>query len=75
MTAGERAEVRAILVAAGAPAEDLEWLVESCPSLADARGYRPPPQQAWCARCDGVRAVDERGCIACRDSDNEGRQP
>jgi len=62
----DREEVRAILVAAGAPPGDLEWLVRSCPSLEDARGYRPPAQQAWCLDCGDVTACDERGCIVCR---------
>lgn len=35
------ARVREILVAAGAPERDLEWLVESCPSVWDAMKYTP----------------------------------
>ena len=63
----DRDEIRAILVAAGAPSGDLEWLVASCPSIEDARGYRPPPaRQAWCLDCGDVTACDESGCIACR---------
>lgn len=63
----DRAEVRSILVAAGAPAKDLDWLVASCPSIEDALGYE---RQAWCARCDGVTACDDQdqSCIACRGS-------
>ena len=63
----DRVEVRAILVAAGAPPGDLEWLVRSCPSLGDAKCYRPPARQAWCLDCGGVTACDAEGCIACRD--------
>ena len=62
----DRVEVRAILVAAGAPPGDLEWLVRSCPSVEDARGYRPPAREAWCASCGDVRACDSEGCLACR---------
>jgi len=62
----DRDEIRAILMAAGAPADDLEWLVRSCPGLEDARGYRPPARQAWCIDCGDVTACDDRGCIACR---------
>lgn len=62
----DRDEVRAILIAAGAPVADLEWLVESCPSIEDAKGYRPPARQAWCARCDEVTACDQQGCLTCR---------
>ena len=38
----DRELVREILIAACAPARDLSWLVASCPSVAHARGYRPP---------------------------------
>lgn len=62
----DREEVRTILMATGAPPGDLEWLVRSCPSLEDARGYRPPARQAWCLDCSDVTACDERGCITCR---------
>lgn len=62
----DRDEVRAILVDAGAPAADLEWLIASCPSVEDARSYRPPPRQAWCIDCGGVTACDAKGCIVCR---------
>lgn len=65
-TSVDREAVRAILVAAGAPPGDLKWLVRSCPSLEDARGYRPPARQAWCLDCGDVTACDERGCIVCR---------
>lgn len=78
MMPADRAEVRAILVAADAPAEDLEWLVESCPSVADARSYRPPPRLAWCARCDGVRVADSKGCATCREAtelEQRGQEP
>jgi len=62
----DRDEVRAILVAARAPADDLDWLVASCPSVDDARGYRPPARQAWCIDCGGISACDDQGCIVCR---------
>lgn len=62
----DREEVRRILVEAGAPATDLDWLVASCPSIEDARGYRPPAREAWCIDCGGVRACDANGCIVCR---------
>jgi hypothetical protein len=66
----DRDEVRAILIAAGAPARDLEWLVRSCPSIEDARAYRPPHSIAYCARCGGPRAVDPQlGCIECATSE------
>ena len=56
----DRDEVRAALLAAGAPARDLEWLTESCPSLTAARAYRttegvplaPQPEPAPDARPD-----------------------
>lgn len=62
----EDLEIRAILVAAGAPSEDLEQLVAACPSLDEARGYRPPPREAWCAACGGVRPCDAGGCVVCQ---------
>lgn len=37
----DREIVREILVARGAPAEALEWLVESCPSVEVAREFVP----------------------------------
>lgn len=62
----DRAEVQRILVEAGAPAKDLEWLTTSCPSLEHARGYRAPPRYAWCVECCGATACDDGGCIGCR---------
>jgi hypothetical protein len=62
----DRDQVRAILVAAGAPTEDLNWLIASCPSIEDARGYRPPPRSAWCIDCADVRPCDDGGCLVCR---------
>jgi len=59
-------EIRAILVAAGVPPGDLEWLVRSCPSIEDARSYRPPARQAWCLDCDDVQPCDDGGCLTCR---------
>lgn len=63
----DRAKVREILVAAGAPAEDLEWLVEGCPSLDDARAYRAI-RIAWCVDCGASRMCDPEGCLECRRS-------
>jgi hypothetical protein len=57
--------IRAILEAAGAPVRDLEWLVASCPTVADARGYHPPAV-AWCPRCGEAVVVDSQGCVPCR---------
>lgn len=62
----DRDEVRRILVEAGAPAGDLEWLIASCPSVDDAEGYRAPPRIAWCVDCGQATACDDDGCIACR---------
>jgi len=38
-----REAIREILIAAGAPARDLEWLTASCPDADTARRYTPPP--------------------------------
>lgn len=62
----DRDKIRALLVGAGAPAEDLDWLVASCPSERDAERYRAPPRDAWCFRCDGVTLTDREGCVPCR---------
>lgn len=59
--------VRKILLAAGAPAQDMDALVDACRTLDDARGYRRQPRQAWCVRCDGVTASDDAGCLECRE--------
>jgi hypothetical protein len=64
--AGRPRRVRAILAGAGAPARDLDWLVASCASVEDGRGYRPPPRHAWCVDGRGVAACDDLGCIACQ---------
>jgi len=40
----DRGLVRRILVAAGAPERDLEWLTASCPSVDDALAYQPPEE-------------------------------
>lgn len=37
-----RAEIRGVLIAAGAPHRDLAWLTASCPSIGHAMAYRPP---------------------------------
>jgi len=68
ITVDERDEMRRVLVAGGAPAQDLEWLVASCPSLNDARDYRPPARWAWCVDCGQERPCDQRGCITCREA-------
>jgi hypothetical protein len=62
----DRDEVRRVLVAAGAPAGDLEWLTASAPSLEAARGYRSPARYAWCLECMGEVPCDDEGCINCR---------
>lgn len=41
----DRVRVREILVAAGAPAHDVEWLTASCPSVDHALRYRPPAKE------------------------------
>lgn len=38
----DRDLIREILITAGAPDRDLEWLSRSCPSLAAALTYQPP---------------------------------
>ena len=58
--------IREILIANGAPARDLEWLVSICPGEAEAMAYRPTQRMAWCVRCDGPRVVDAAGCVDCR---------
>ncbi len=63
----DRELIREILVDLRAPANDLEWLTASCPSVEDAREYRPPPVYAWCVVCGGERPTDEAGCMACRE--------
>ncbi len=44
-TVVDREAVRAILVAAGAPKRDLEWLVVSAPSVQAAMAYSPPHEK------------------------------
>lgn len=69
LPAPDRAEVRRILESAGAPARDLEWLTESCPSIEDALGYQPPPaiqRRAWCLECGDATLCDDDGCLNCR---------
>lgn len=39
-TTAERMLIREILIEAGAPSTDLEWMTSSCPSVAHARTYR-----------------------------------
>jgi hypothetical protein len=48
----DRELVRVILVDAGAPLADLEWLVTSCPSVDDALNYQPPCNGAWFGRTE-----------------------
>lgn len=62
----DRDEVLRILVEAGAPAKDLEWLTDSCPSIEAARRYRPPRRVAWCFACDAATSCDDAGCLDCR---------
>lgn len=38
-TPSERKSITEILIAAGAPDRDIEWLVNSCPSIDAALGY------------------------------------
>ena len=40
----ERAEIRSIIVEAGAPMAHVEWLARSCPSVDDAMTYKPSNQ-------------------------------
>jgi hypothetical protein len=70
--APDRGAIRAILVAAGAPQNDLDWLTASCPSIEAAQGYRPPPRIAWCIACCGPARQDDNGCIDCRESGEKG---
>lgn len=67
----DRAKVREVLVARGAPAEDLEWLVRSCLALADAYDYQPPQREAWCPRCSEAVPCNARGCIYCQAATSE----
>lgn len=60
----DRAAIRAALVAAGAPADELDWLADSCPSIDKARAYRPACI-AWCPRCDGPTICGADGCMSC----------
>lgn len=62
----DRDKVRSILVERGAPKEDLDWLVASCVTLADAYDYCPPLRQAYCARCREVVPCNALGCIYCQ---------
>ena len=65
----DRDFVREALVRAGAPAQDLEWLVASCPSELDALEYRAPLPEAFCATCDRPQPTDAHGCVRCRSVD------
>lgn len=65
----DRDLIREILVDRGAAAGDLEWLVESCPSVRDAEDFRPPPHTAWCVDCGSEQLADIAGCLACRRSE------
>lgn len=62
----DRSEIRTVLQELGAPERDLEWLVASCPSVADALTYKPPVRSAWCHTCNGVTVYDDYGCVPCR---------
>lgn len=63
----DRAAVRRVLVAAGAPEKDLEWLSASAPSIDYARTYRPPAREAWCLECSSPQPTDAAGCLTCRE--------
>jgi hypothetical protein len=65
----DRDFVREALVRAGAPPQDLEWLVASCPSEIDALEYRAPLPEAFCAVHDGPQPTDHLGCVFCRSVD------
>lgn len=41
----ERDRIREILIAAGAPGRDIGWLTASCPGVAAAHAYAPPPDR------------------------------
>lgn len=78
VSAEDRALIRDVLVAAGAPASAVEWLVASCPSVEHALTYEPARPIAYCARCQGPRVCDADGCIVCRTVIPQGdddRQP
>lgn len=54
-----------ILIAAGAPDRDVPWLTASCPSIADAMLYAPPPDgmigaslAETCAILRGMISID-----------------
>lgn len=40
----DRELIREILIERGAPGNDLEWMVASCPDVKSARTYRPPEE-------------------------------
>lgn len=65
----DREFVREALIRAGAPAQDLEWLVASCPSEFDALEYRAPLPEAFCAVHDEPQPTDQHGCVLCRSED------
>lgn len=65
----DRDFVREALVRAGAPAQDLEWLVRSCPDEIAALGYRAPLPDAFCAVHKRPQPTDQHGCVLCRSVD------
>ncbi len=65
----DREFVREAIVRAGAPEQDLEWLVASCPSELDALEYRAPLPEAFCAGHNGPQPTDQHGCVLCRSED------
>jgi hypothetical protein len=67
----DRDFVREALVRAGDPAQDIEWLIASCPSELDALGYRAPLPEAWCAVHKRPQPTDDHGCVLCRSIDIE----
>lgn len=61
--APDRVAIRAALVEAGAPAQDLDWLTDSAPSLQAARAYCP---SVWCITCADMAVIDVGGCVVCK---------
>lgn len=85
MTDDERWCIREILIDAGAPDGDVEWLTASCPSIDHARGYRPPctpvhrelakvdVSGSWCCvRCGG-RSGGLPFCTRCAEERRRDR--
>jgi hypothetical protein len=78
LSVNEQAMVRAILVAARVPRRDIDWMVESCPSIERARelysrSYRQPPETPAhpVEFYDGVKAAGDNLVIARRSGDKD----